>query len=127
MYILKNKDGAIIASSEIPVDGFEETNIEYGYTFDGKIKPLAEMQGAAYKAKVKEYEEKLRKDDLRSRRELECFSIINRGTLWYDRLTESQKTELESWYEAWLNVTDTNVVPPKPAWIEGVAIQGGNT
>ena len=58
-----------------------------------------------------------KKDTLRSQRETECFSIINRGQLWYDTLTESQKAELKEWYIAWLDVTDTLVVPNKPDWI----------
>ena len=56
-------------------------------------------------------------DDLRRRREAECFPIINRGQLWYDTLTEEQKVELKEWYIAWLDVTDTLVVPNKPDWI----------
>ena len=54
---------------------------------------------------------------LRNRRELECFSIINRGRLWYNNLTSEQHDELAEWYRAWLDVTDTRVVPDKPNWI----------
>lgn len=57
------------------------------------------------------------KNALRSQRETECFSIINRGQLWYDTLTEEQIVELKEWYIAWLDVTDTLVVPNKPNWI----------
>ena len=57
------------------------------------------------------------KNALRSQRETECFPIINRGQLWYDTLTEEQKAELKEWYIAWLDVTDTLVVPNKPNWI----------
>ena len=56
-------------------------------------------------------------EDLRRRREAECFSIINRGQLWYDTLTEEQMLELKEWYIAWLNVTDTLEVPNKPNWL----------
>ena len=55
--------------------------------------------------------------NLRAKRERECFSIINRGQLWYDTLSEKQKVELKEWYIAWLDVTDTLVVPNKPNWI----------
>lgn len=55
--------------------------------------------------------------NLRVKRETECFSIINRGQLWYDTLTEEQKAELKEWYIAWLNVTDTLVMPIKPKWV----------
>lgn len=54
---------------------------------------------------------------LRLQRESECFSIINRGQSWYDKLTEEQKTELNLWYEAWLEVTETMVLPEKLEWI----------
>ena len=55
---------------------------------------------------------------LRYRRERECFSVIDRSVLWHNRLTEEQKSELNVWYQAWLNVTETKVVPEKPAWLE---------
>ena len=55
--------------------------------------------------------------ELRSLRQLECFSIINRGTLWYATLTEIQKQELQNWYQEWLDVTETRVVPEKPNWL----------
>lgn len=65
----------------------------------------------------KENERKALCDELRQRRETECFSYINRGQLWYDRLSEEQKTELGAWYAAWLKVTDTLTVPKKPSWL----------
>lgn len=54
---------------------------------------------------------------LRARREVECFSVINRGKLWYEFLTDEQHKELKAWYSAWLNVTDTLVVPDRPEWL----------
>ena len=59
-------------------------------------------------------------------REEECFVYINRGELWYNKLTEEQKQELESWYQAWLDVTkETNkdengdyIIPQKPSWLK---------
>lgn len=55
--------------------------------------------------------------DYRQKREVECFSVINRGQLWYDTLSEQQLTELDAWYQAWLNGTQTLTVPEKPAWL----------
>ena len=55
---------------------------------------------------------------LRDKRDYECFSIINRGKLWYDNLTQEQLEELNKWYNDWLNVTDTLVEPEKPEWIK---------
>ena len=58
-------------------------------------------------------------DSLRERRQSECFNIVdNRSQLWWNRLTEIQREEIEMWYEAWLNVTETRVIPKKPLWLE---------
>lgn len=56
-------------------------------------------------------------DELRFKRQKACFPIINRGELWYSRLTAGQKEELDAWYQAWLDVTDTKVLPEKPEWL----------
>ena len=56
-------------------------------------------------------------DEIRRRREKECFSVINRGQLWYDHLTEKQRSELDAWYKAWLYATETGAVPDKPEWL----------
>ena len=57
------------------------------------------------------------KEEYRQRREKECFSVINRGQLWYETMNLQQIIELRSWYKAWLNVTETMVVPERPAWL----------
>jgi len=57
------------------------------------------------------------KENLRIRRETECFSVINRGQLWYEGITLSQLLELRQWYKAWLDVTTTLVAPDKPKWL----------
>ncbi len=59
-----------------------------------------------------------KKDEFRIRREKECFSVINRGQLWYEGISIPQLLELRQWYKAWLNVTETMVVPEKPTWLE---------
>ena len=56
--------------------------------------------------------------ELRSRRAEECFSVVNRGKLWYNCLTNEQLTELNDWYFAWLNVTETKVIPTRPKWLD---------
>lgn len=63
-------------------------------------------------------ETELRANAIRTRRERECFPIINRGKLWYDKLTEEQKTELTTWYEAWLDAPATSIIPDKLTWME---------
>jgi hypothetical protein len=54
---------------------------------------------------------------LREYREIICFSVINRGLLWYNTLSEEQLTELDVWYKAWLNITTTKVIPQEPKWL----------
>ena len=56
-------------------------------------------------------------DSLRMRREIECFSVVNRGELWYKTLTVENYLELKMWYQAWLDVTKTKVLPNKPSWL----------
>lgn len=63
-------------------------------------------------------ETELRANAIRTRRERECFPIINRGALWYNKLTEGQKTELSAWYEAWLDAPATSIIPDKLTWVE---------
>lgn len=59
-----------------------------------------------------------RKNEIRKKREEECFPIINRGTLWYDKLTDEQKIELSNWYDAWLNAPETLKVPEILTWLK---------
>ena len=56
-------------------------------------------------------------NNLRHQRDKVCFPYINRGYIWYNKLTDAQKNELDVWYQAWLDVTDTMVVPETPAWL----------
>lgn len=58
-------------------------------------------------------------DFLKLRRQKECFNIIdNRSQMWYNHLTQEQKNELDIWYQAWLDVTETHIIPVKPEWLE---------
>lgn len=68
--------------------------------------------------KIAELDREAMIDELRRRRETECFPIVDRGNLWYSCLTETQMNELENWYHAWLDVTNTLVVPETPNWID---------
>lgn len=58
-----------------------------------------------------------KKKDLRLRRQIICFPIINRGQLWYDTLTNAQKNELKVWYKEWLDVTETMEEPEFPEFL----------
>lgn len=54
---------------------------------------------------------------LRTLRSRICFPVINRGQLWYHRLTPLQLGELKEWYQAWLDAPETLVQPKTPEWI----------
>ena len=55
--------------------------------------------------------------ELRQCRETECFSVINRGELWYKNLTDEQYEILQTWYKSWLDVTTTLVIPEIPEFL----------
>ena len=52
---------------------------------------------------------------LRERRQIECFNLLsNLSIFWYNNLSETELAEIKSWYVAWLNVTDTKLIPTLP-------------
>jgi len=59
-----------------------------------------------------------RATEIRARRADECFSLINRGSLWYDRLTPEQTAELDEWYQSWLDAPATGIIPEPLEWIK---------
>lgn len=61
--------------------------------------------------------EAMERNTIRELRNKICFPIINRGRLWYDRLTDEQVAELRDWYSAWLNAPETLIVPKTPEWV----------
>ncbi len=67
---------------------------------------------------AQQQEHELKLFTLRQRRASLCFDIVNRGQVWYNTLTEEQRQELQEWYQAWLDVTDTLVEPIKPKLLE---------
>lgn len=105
--------GNLVNGIEVPEPENIDQFLHQFYAFqllDGKLV----YNGEAYEAHVTEEA----KSELRLRRETECFSIVNRGQLWYEGVSLTQLLELRQWYKAWLNVTETMVVPEKPAWLE---------
>ena len=60
---------------------------------------------------------KLKKEEIRIRREKECFALVDRSKFWYDSLTKEQYDELQEWYQNWLNATITFIIPKKPEWL----------
>ena len=106
-------EGELVDGLELPdpenIDHFTDHFSSY-LARDGKIQ-FDEAQAAMLA-------EESEKDILRQRRQTECFSFVNRGQLWYATLSIAQIAELTAWYTAWLKVTETKVVPEKPAWLE---------
>lgn len=121
VYYLQNENGEITQDDFEKFDAncleMDKENYHLVNGYNGALFLYEYTQTDEYKAKATEFEAKSYLRDLRKQREVECFSIINRGELWYDRLTEEQKSELGVWYQAWLDVTDTKAVPDRPAWL----------
>lgn len=60
---------------------------------------------------------------LREQRAKVCFPVINRGKLWYDKLTPLQLGELKSWYQAWLDAPITLEYPVEPVWLNDPLVE----
>lgn len=105
---------------EAPEGAIELTDERYEELLAGQAQGLTieERDGIPVLVDYRPSESELALIRLRSRRASECFPVIDRSILWHNRLTEEQKTELNVWYQSWLDVTETKVVPEKPAWLE---------
>lgn len=96
-------------------------DIEVDESFDSLVDFAYELIGDKLVFNQRILDEYLLKErliELRLRRDEECFTMINRGGLWYDLLTKSEKDELLEWYHAWLDVTLTGIIPSKPEWLK---------
>lgn len=91
------------------IDDFETNYHSYYLSDNGRLVKSNDKQKAI--------EEQRMLADLRLQREKVCFPYINRGALWYSRLTEEQRDEMNVWYQAWLDVTETKIVPQMPTWL----------
>lgn len=124
MQIILNEQGYVKAyaligtfgSSSITVD--EPTNIN---DFEENYRSYYLSEGNVLvknNDKQKEIEAQREATNLRTQREKICFPVINRGELWYSKLSSEQKEELSTWYQAWLDVTKTKVVPQMLEWLK---------
>lgn len=59
-----------------------------------------------------------KQNSIRARRERECYSVINRGQLWYEGISLARLVELRQWYRAWLDAPATLIIPDRPAWLD---------
>lgn len=94
----------------------KEYKIVNGY--NGALYLESYMQTEEYREKAVAWQAVHEQNELRRRREEECFSVINRGYLWYAQLNEEQMQELSAWYQTWLDVTETQVISQKPEWMK---------
>ena len=98
----------------VEVDGAALDTVDHArlncYKWDGAQAVLDEAKLAAIIASEAA-------DQIRDRRAVECFSIINRGGPWYSRLTLEQADELDAWYAAWLDAPETGQAPEPPGWL----------
>lgn len=69
-------------------------------------------------SKLEEIQNKDFLNAIRTKREEICFPVINRGQLWYDKLNSEQIAELNVWYQNWLDVTETKIIPETPNWVK---------
>lgn len=106
--IIGDLEGGIEVSEPEDIESFEQYFA--AYKLDNGTLILDESQLEIVK-------DKQELDLLRWQRERECFPVINRGELWYSKLTEEQLEELSEWYNAWLEVTETRIIPKKPSWL----------
>lgn len=121
IYYLQNENKEIIQDSDMCFDenclSMDRQDYHLVNGYNGALFFAEYTQTDEYKAKAEAHKAKVEIFELRRKRQEECFSYINRGEIWYDRLTEEQKEELKQWYDAWLDVTETKVVPNKPDWL----------
>lgn len=102
-------NGGIEVDTPINIDDFADVFRAYKYE-NGKL--------YLDTAKLQEINDERIVNELRIKRHKVCFPYINRGNLWYENLTADQKNELNAWYQAWLDVTTTKVVPKTPEWLK---------
>ena len=63
-------------------------------------------------------QEQHRKEEIRRQREDQCFPYINRGALWYEKLTQDQRAQMGQWYQAWLDAPETMTIPEDLEWLK---------
>lgn len=121
MRYIKKENGVVVAASEIQFDKtYELADEDYELGFDGKLYSETEMKSSDYLARKEQFDFEYNKEIIRATRNDECFPIINRGALWFNKLTETQVQELETWYQEWLDAPATSVIPERPTWIDEI-------
>ena len=122
-YICVDSDGGVVAISDcgkIELGGCETIELDEALDhsqIDGFVWKDNKVEFSTERFERRKHENLVW--ELRNQREEECFAIVDRGTFWYEQNvnTEERKQEFEEWYNAWLNVTETLIVPEKPSWL----------
>lgn len=116
MHYYQIYNGRISAACDVAQSGFEYSEDEIIRDYAGCLVFKKDSETEEYAAAKAAYEKEQYKKELRRRRENECFAIVDRAA-WFYGLSDERKAEVLAWREAWLNVTDTLMVPEKPNWI----------
>lgn len=102
-------DLPIVEIADPPEDWLQNWNF-YDY--------IPDFNEYVFNEQLKQQEDYLRLvNEIRQKRELECFSVIDRSQLWYNNLTNKQLEQLNTWYKAWLKASETQIIPAKPDWL----------
>ena len=100
---------SITVDEPVDINDFEENYSSYYISKEHKLVKNNDKQD--------EINNNRQLTSLRAQREKICFPCINRGELWYSKLSAEQKEELVAWYQAWLDVTETKIAPETPLWL----------
>ena len=100
---------SVTVSEPENLDDFEKNYRSYYLSDGGNLVNDFDQQA--------EIEDEFVLKELRAQREKICFTYIKRGELWYGKLSAEQKEQLNAWYDAWLDVTNTRVIPKMPNWL----------
>lgn len=115
-YLLDSATNRILHASTEPIEGGQYSEIPIVVGFDGEMVFQSELETQAYASKKATWEAEQAKEELRERRENECFRIVDRAA-WFYSLSSEQKTEILKWRQAWCDVTETMEIPTPPAWL----------
>ena len=115
-YFIKEVNGDATVAENRSMYSDEELVSEFGYVMlESEYENIcdADFNGCdfsneKYQARIIESEKRV----LRRRREIECFSIVNRG-FFFDGATAEELADIKNWYKAWLDVTIVPFVTPE--------------
>lgn len=114
-----DKNGYVVGyasevASDVEIPGSVEVD-ELPEDFDMNFSHYYMVNGSL--VKNENYISEADRDEIRYRRDSECFAIVDRP-LWLQSLSQSQMDEIIEWRKAWLDAPNTAVIPEKPEWIK---------